>query len=255
MLDVNKLLHLSTYAGIVMLQSGAEIYRVEETICRICESYDIDEANSFVTPTGIMVSICYNDQTYSIVKRVTIRGVDLHKIERINDLSRRIASTKPPLNKVEAELKDIDNTERYSLISTLFFSGIAAGFFSILFGGNLKDLVASFFIGGFIKYLSMIFTKMSLNDFFINTICAGVSAAFAILFLNFGFIDNIDETIIGAIMILVPGLAITNAIRDTIAGDYLGGIIKASEAFLVAIAIAVGTGGVISFWLKVLGGI
>ena len=75
------------------------------------------------------------------------------------------------------------------------------------------------------------------------------------MFLNLGFVTNIDNTIIGAIMLLVPGLAITNAIRDIIAGDYLAGIIKTSEAFLVAIAIAVGTGGVISFWLNVLGGV
>lgn len=254
-MDVNKLLHLSTYAGIIMLQSGAEIYRVEETICRICEAYEIDEANSFVTPTGIMVSLSYNDQTYSIVKRVNLRGIDLHKIERINDLSRRIAAFKPSLESIDNELNDINNTARYSMPVTLIFSGLAAGFFSILFGGNFRDLIAAFFIGGFIKYLASLFTKMSLNEFFINTICAGVSTAFAILFLNLGFIRNIDETIIGAIMILVPGLAITNAIRDTIAGDYLGGIIKASEAFIVAIAIAVGTGSVISFWLKVLGGV
>lgn len=254
-MNVNKLLHLSTYAGVIMLQSGAEIYRVEETICRICEAYEIDEANSFVTPTGIMVSVCYNDQTYSLVKRVTIRGVDLHKIDRINDLSRRIAREKPSFDEIKTELNAINNTERYSLLSTLFFSGVAAGFFSILFGGTLHDLIASFFIGIFIKYLSMIFTKMSLNDFFINTICAATSAIFAIIFLHLGFIKNIDETIIGAIMLLVPGLAITNAIRDTIAGDYLGGLIKASEAFLVAIAIAVGTGSVISFWLSTLGGI
>ena len=96
---------------------------------------------------------------------------------------------------------------------------------------------------------------MSLNEFFVNTICAGAAAISAILFLNLGFVTNIDNTIIGSIMLLVPGLAITNAIRDIIAGDYLAGIIKTSEAFLVAIAIAVGTGGVISFWLNVLGGV
>ena len=254
-LDVNRLLHLATYAGMIMLQSGAEIYRVEETICRICQSYEIDEANSFVTPTGIMVSISYNKHTYSLVKRVHIRGVNLHKIEKVNDLSRRIATFHPSFDSINKELNNIDKMPRYSLAVTLLCAGCAAGFFAILFGGTFRDLIAAFFIGGFIKYLFDLFGKMSINDFFINCICAGTSAAFSILFLNLGFITNIDETIIGAIMILVPGLAITNAIRDTIAGDYLAGITKASEAFMVAIAIAVGTGGVISFWLKVLGGI
>ena len=52
-------------------------------------------------------------------------------------------------------------------------------------------------------------------------------------------------------MLLVPGLAITNAIRDTVAGDFLSGLSRAAEAFLIAVAIAVGTGAVISIWLSV----
>lgn len=55
-------------------------------------------------------------------------------------------------------------------------------------------------------------------------------------------------------MLLVPGIIITNAVRDIIAGDYLAGITRGSEAFLIAVAIAVGTGVVISLWIKVLGG-
>ncbi|MFR7936702.1 MAG: threonine/serine exporter family protein, partial [Clostridium perfringens] len=61
--------------------------------------------------------------------------------------------------------------------------------------------------------------------------------------------------IIGSIMLLVPGLSITNAIRDTIAGDLISGLIRAAEAFLVAISIAVGTGMVMSIWIYFGGGI
>ena len=56
-------------------------------------------------------------------------------------------------------------------------------------------------------------------------------------------------------MLLVPGLAITNAIRDTISGDLLSGVIRAAEAFLVAVSIAVGIGAVLSFWISNFGGI
>ena len=73
--------------------------------------------------------------------------------------------------------------------------------------------------------------------------------------MNLGFVNEIDKTIIGSIMLLVPGLAITNAIRDTIAGDFLAGITKAFEAVLVAVSIAVGTGMVLSLWIRIFGGI
>ena len=34
--DFDQLLQSAAYAGQLLLESGAEIYRVEDTICRIC---------------------------------------------------------------------------------------------------------------------------------------------------------------------------------------------------------------------------
>ena len=55
-------------------------------------------------------------------------------------------------------------------------------------------------------------------------------------------------------MLLVPGLAITNAVRDSIGGDLLAGIIRAIEACLIAVAIALGAGVTMSIWLTLMGG-
>ena len=253
-MDMNKLLRIATFAGKIMLESGAETYRVEETICRICYSFGVEEANSFVTPTGIMVSISDDNKTYSLINRVTSRSVDLNKIDKINDLSRRIQNEKIDLNDILKILKEIDNGERYSFTITLIFSALSAGAFSILFGGHFNDFLAATFIGFIIKFLSAKFQKLSINEFFIDCIGGAVAASLTLLLVIIGFNINIDKTIIGSIMLLVPGLAITNAIRDTIAGDFLAGLTKGCEAFLIAISIAVGTGAVLSFWINVLGG-
>ena len=253
-MDMNKLLRIATFAGKIMLESGAETYRVEETICRICYSFGVKEANSFVTPTGIMVSISDDNKTYSLINRVTSRSVDLNKIDKINDLSRTIQNEHMDLNDVLETLKTIDNGERYSFPITLIFSALAAGAFSVLFGGHFYDFLAATFIGLIIKSMSTKFQKLSINDFFTNCIGGAIAASITVFFVFLGFNIHIDKTIIGAIMLLVPGLAITNAIRDTIAGDFLSGITKGAEAFLIAISIAVGTGAVLSFWINVLGG-
>ena len=151
-------------------------------------------------------------------------------------------------------LKEIDNGERYSIPLTLAFSALAAGTFSILFGGGFNDLLAATFIGLIIKIVTIKFQKLSINEFFINCIGGATAASLTLLLVILGFKINIDKTIIGAIMLLVPGLAITNAIRDTIAGDFLAGLTKAAEAFLIAISIAVGSGAILSFWINTLGG-
>ncbi|EES50784.1 MULTISPECIES: threonine/serine exporter family protein [Clostridium] len=253
-MDLNKLLQVSTFAGKIMLESGAETYRVEETVCRICTSFGVDQADSFVIPTGIMVSISHGDEVASLVKRVTSRGVDLNKIDKINDLARKTQIELLSIDDFNKELIEISKGDRYSNSYTFFWSAISAGSFAMLFGGNVKDFLVATLIGLIIKIVITICQRLSINEFFINTLCGSICAFLAIIFIKLNIGSNLDKIIIGSIMLLVPGLTITNAIRDTIAGDLLSGMTKALEAFLVAVSIAVGTGGVLSIFINTLGG-
>jgi len=254
-MDLNKLLKVSTLAGKILLESGAETYRVEETISRICTAFGAHTTDSFVIPTGIMVTVTYYDEVATLVKRITSRGVDLNKIDEINDLSRKIQTESIDILDFNKELINISNGTRYSPLITLLCSSIAAGCFSIMFGGTFKDFFAAILIGACIKIVAIMFQKLTINEFFMNSFCGGLCAILAMIFFKLNLCSNIDKTIIGAIMLLVPGLIITNAIRDTIAGDFLSGITKASEAFLIAVSIAVGTGAILSIFVNKISGI
>ena len=249
-MDLNKLLNISTLAGKIMLESGAETYRVEETIVRIGLSFGVDDAESFVTPTGIITSLTKDSTTVTLVRRITSRGVDLNKIDLINNLSRQVQAQSMTIDELNTELINISQSDRYSAALTLFSSCAAAGCFALMFGGNIKDFFAAFIIGACIKIVSTVCQKLDINSFFINSLGGGLCAILAIILMKLNICANLDKTIIGSIMLLVPGLTITNAIRDTIAGDLLSGITKAAEAFLVAISIAIGTGAILSLFLN-----
>ncbi|WP_027634083.1 threonine/serine exporter family protein [Clostridium hydrogeniformans] len=254
-MDVNKILHIATEAGRIILENGGETYRVEETIFRICTAFNVKDCDSFVTPTGIMVSITDNfGQTISLVKRVRGRTVDLEKISKVNDLSRNIKSKGLTSDEIKEALMEINNEKRYGLNTTAFFSATAAAFFTLLFGGDINDFFVSFLIGIIIKLSSSFFSKYKINEFFINTFGGAITAIIALLSIYTGIGHNLDEIIIGSIMLLVPGLAITNALRDTIAGDLLAALARALEAFLIAVGIATGTGVVMKFWFTYIGG-
>lgn len=252
---MNEILQVAMLAGQMILENGGETYRVEETIWRICKIYGAQQAESFATPTGIMASICHEGKIYSLTRRVSNRTVNLDKIDKVNDLSRSILSRNLSVNDLNNELIKISKEDIYPLPVIIIFSALGAGSFSVLFGGTFKDVFAAFLIGLIIKTLTIKWTDIGINSFFINSICSGISALLAIILYKLGIASQVNQTIIGAIMLLVPGLAITNAIRDTISGDLLSGVIRAAEAFLVAIAIAVGTGAVLSFWISRFGGI
>lgn len=51
--DRQEIMEIAMRAGHILLENGAEISRVEETIDRICRHYGIQSANSFVLSNGI----------------------------------------------------------------------------------------------------------------------------------------------------------------------------------------------------------
>jgi uncharacterized membrane protein YjjP (DUF1212 family) len=255
-MDTGKIAHTAVAAGKIILENGGETYRVEDTILRICEAYGLKQADSFVTPTGIMVSVTDGyGQTISIIKRIKKRSVNLEKIIKVNDLSRNIKSGGYTVDNVMDQLLRIDSLNRYNMETTILFSSIVAAFFTLIFGGNPWDFFASFLVGGTIKFVTIKLDSLNINEFFVNMMGGILAACFAILCFHAGLVASLDKVIIGSIMLLVPGLAITNAIRDTLAGDLVSGITRVIEAFLIAIAIATGTGITLKIWLTFTGGV
>ena len=247
-MNADQLLNVVGYAGKLLIESGAEIYRVEETMVRLCKSFhEVEDAESFVTLTGIMLSITVDQKTSTKILRVHSRGVDLHCIDSINTLSRQASITPFTLDELDQKLQEIGKLPRYSILTTLFFAAISAAGFSMFFKGTAMDMLCSFGIGFFIKFITYLMERREINNFFTNAIGAACAAILALLSHAYVPHTEVDNIIISSIMLLVPGLAITNAVRDTVAGDYLSGLARASEAILVAIAIAAGIGMVLHF--------
>lgn len=241
-MNADKIISIASKAGKIILENGGETYRVEETISMICLNLGLKDIESFVTPTGIIVScIDSNGRTCSLVKRVKSRGVNLEKISLVNELSRNISNKSFSCNEIEKLLADIDSKVCYNLLQLCVAASISTLFFTLLFGGSIKDGAVAFVTGTLIKLCSYYLSKNKLNDFFVNIIGGMIAAIIALASVYLSLGDNYNTIIIGSIMLLVPGLAITNAVRDTMAGDLLAALSRALEAFLTAVAIAIGT--------------
>ncbi len=148
----------------------------------ICNSYGIPLTESFVTPTGIMVSITNSEnQTISLIRRINIRTVNLSKVSMINNLSREIVSNPLSMAEIRKEIDYINNLPPYSQNTTTFFSACSAGFFTLLFGGNYKDFFVAFIIGALINYLSVFLDKLDVNSFLKNMLGGALAASIALI--------------------------------------------------------------------------
>ena len=251
------ILNLALYAGEIMLRSGGETYRVEETMLRLCGACGIPRVETFVTPTGIFLSIDdegNDNATFTFQKRIRSREIDLSKVSRVNDFSRAFSPEKMSMTEGMALLKQIDGPPRYPLWMRSLMAGVAAASFTGMSGGQSNDMLCSLGIGVFIYSLLSFHDRLQENTFIKTLLAAAVGSFLALLCGYFRLCTSIDTLIIGAIMILLPGVAITNAIRDSLSADLLSGMVRAFEALITAVSIAVGVGLAISFFAFLSGG-
>lgn len=241
-MDYNTLLDLATDLGYELAMSGAETFRVEESINRVLAAYGVD-SEVFAIPNCLTVSIETEDgQLLTRMRRIGQHGNDLDTVERYNGLSRAICNRKPDPAEGKRWLDMVrEGRLHYSFPVYLLGNFLGAAGFSIFFGGSWLDCLCGGICGVLIGIITSFLDKMKANPFF-RTIAAAFSMALlAYLMGAAGICRNADMVIIGALMILVPGLLFTNAMRDIIYGDTTSGVNRIVQVFLIAVALALGT--------------
>ncbi|NJD03811.1 MAG: threonine/serine exporter family protein [Ruminiclostridium sp.] len=249
-MKTGELMEIALKAGEILLRSGAEIYRVEDTIRWICSSYNT-ECESFVLPTGIFISIKDNTglEPLTAVKRIRQRTVDLHRIDMVNSFSRRLHLNLISYNEAIDELNKIQRQEQYPFLLRLITAGAASFVFTLLFKGSVYEGLASFLIGLIIFYSRELFSKTGLFQFFEFLISGLIAGALAVLSVFLFSELHLFKIIIGSIMIFLPGVAITNSIKDALYGDMVASISRLGEALFTAIAVGAGVGVAVSLGL------
>lgn len=243
-MDHNQLLAVAADLGYGLLESGAEIYRVEEAIQRLLHAYGIIQADPFVIPNCIIVSFATPEgEVLTQVRRMPSHGTDVDLLERYYDLGRRLCRETPPLGEAHAALEEIRRTRRsYSLpvLLSAYFIGTAA--FAVFFGGSLRDAFCGGLCGLSVGLALYAMTILHANLFFKSMLGSALAAFLALALTFLGLGEHPQIITIGAFMALVPGIIFTNAIRDVMAGDMVAGLSKIADALLTGVAVALGAG-------------
>lgn len=219
--DYKLYLDTATLAGKLMLQNGAEIYRVEDTIQRMLTVSGLKTAEAYVTATGIMVTLDDpKEDSMTVIKRIPSRGTDLNTVSIVNDISRKFCSGQMTLKEAFHDLKHLDSRQYTEFQKALGVIGVAL-FFALVFGGSWRDALAAG-IDGVLIVLALRFSKwLSLNAFMETMLSSVLLAAGAVVMSR--LIDiNVDTVIIGAIMPIVPGAGLYDRDPGHAAGRLCG---------------------------------
>lgn len=233
-------LEVASEAGHILLENGAEISRVEDTMERISSHYGVHSGHFFVLSNGIFTTSSSNK--YANVEFIPIRGIQLSKVVEVNRLSYRIAADKVSLTQARAELDAIRDEPMKPAWEQIVGSAFGAAGFCAVFGGGFMDCAAAFVVGTLL-YLFLLFVSSKYLSKIVGGICNSLVATLLCLAsYRLGFGSSLSNIIIGAIMPLIPGVPFVNGVRDLADSDYIAGTTRLTDAMLGFFCIALGVG-------------
>ncbi|MFT8748720.1 threonine/serine exporter family protein [Liquorilactobacillus nagelii] len=233
-------------AGKIMIENGADMARVDDTLTRIARNAGIEQPKIFETTTGILMSI--PERKASQVEPILKRTIDLEKVSLVNQNSRAFQAGKISLNELHNNLIKLN-------ISTPFFSfwlqllaavGVSCTLM-LMYGGHWQGLIATALAGG-LGYSCYYFINNHLKVRFVSEFLASfLIGIIAVICVRVNVGEQVNMITVGGVMPLVPGVPITNAVRDVFAGHLLSGMSRALESLLSACAIGMGIAFVFRF--------
>ena len=241
-MDYNTIMDLAADLGYELSMSGAETFRVEDSMSRVLASYGI-ASEVFAIPNYLIVSILTETgKPITRMRRVGYHGNNLDAVEKLNALSRTICAKNPAPQEAMQMLDAVRRSiPSYGFAMYLFGNFLGAAGFAMLFGCGFSDMLFSGVCGILGGIINRFMDKMKVNPFFVTILSAFVMALTAYGLNGSSLVRNVDGVVIGALMILVPGLLFTNAMRDIIYGDTNSGITRIVQVLLIAMGMALGT--------------
>ncbi len=234
--DNSKIMELAYEAGVILLENGAEISRVDETMRRIAGHYGVDDESFFVLSNGIMATA----RGFARTKFIPIKGTSLDKVVAVNQLSREVSEGKCDLDQLESRLKAIRAMRPKPAWEQIAASAFGSAAFCIIFGGGFADSIAAF-VAGLVLWVYMLFVGYRHLSRIAGAITGGLLATLLCgVMFRMGLGTHLSNMIIGAIIPLIPGVPFTNGIRDLAHEDYIAGVTRLLDALLTFFCISMG---------------
>ena len=155
--EEREIMEVAIEAGHILLENGAEIFRVEETINRICRHYGIKSGSAFILSNGIFVtSGNREEEAFAKVQHIPVSGSHLNRVAAVNQLSREVEEGRYTIEEVRQRLEEIRRMPGKSKHMQILSSGIGSGAFCYLYGGTVRDCLAAF-LAGFFLYIFVLY--------------------------------------------------------------------------------------------------
>lgn len=240
-LDYKKILKAILDIGEQMINSGAEIGRVEDSMYRMCRSYGFVRANCWVISSNIQATVETPDgDIFTQIRHVPGGEMNFDRLDYLNNLSRKVCAETPDAPELSAKLEEVMNRPPQPKWQH-YIAGILGGTgFAVFFNCDLLDSIVAVLASVIIVGLGDIIGKKEDNPLIFNAIISFIVEFFILFAVKLGIGHHTGNITVGVVMLLISGIGFTNGISNLLHRDTLSGVINMSKAVLGATGIAIG---------------
>ena len=256
---LRRKLDLLLRTGQILMESSADTSRVRRNMERTAAYLGLPKENLHMNVDYYMLQVNISDEYHSFSKmqRCDKHVINMLAIQEISKLSWRAIQKDYSLDKYEEELEKIANGKHYYKDWMIAIgAGLACGGFCIQFGcdwtaffyasiaailGNRlrmflnhsgSNLYANFAIAAFVS------TVLAWLSSFLST--PAVQAALPEFIRPFLFTDTPWHPLLACALYIVPGVPLINAVNDLLDNHINTGLVRATNTFLIVIAMSFG---------------
>ncbi len=242
-MDYNKIVQGILDIGEAMLISGAENFRIEDSIYRMCRSYGFKKYDAFVIPTNLQITVeTPEGEIITQIRHIENADFDFDQLDYMNNLCRHVCEDTPAAAELHERFLEVKGRPPQRKITRYFAAVMGGTGFAVFFGSNFTDAIVAIIVSLMIVVVGKWLSKREGNLFIYNTILSFLSEMIIVLATRNGLGAHPERIMIGIVMLLISGLSTTNGIREILQKDYISGFINIMNSILGAAGIAVGTG-------------
>ena len=241
LVDYKQILKVILDIGEQMINSGAEITRVEDSLYRLCRSYGFTKVNCWVISSNIQATVETPDgDIFTQIRHVPGGEMNFDRLDYLNALSRKVCRQTPDAPELRSRLDEV-LARPVQPKWVHYLAGVLGGTgFAIFFNCNLADSIVAMIASLMIVALGDALGKIETNPLIFNAIISFIVEIFILLSVKLGLGDHAGNITVGVVMLLISGIGFTNGIINLLHRDTLSGIINISKALLGATGIAIG---------------
>ena len=240
-MDYQRILEGILDIGEAMLCSGAENFRLDDTMYRMCKSYGFKRYDVFVIPSNIQITVeTPEGEILTQIRHIESTGINYDRLDYMNNLARYVCAHTPDARELHRRYLEVMARKQQPLWVT-YLAGVMGGTgFDVFFGCGLTDAVVAVLVSLMIVFVGDWLGKREDNLLIYNLILAFLSETVIIGMDFLGIGTHPDRIMIGIVMLLISALSTTNGIREILQRDFLSGLINIMNSVLGAAGIAFG---------------